>query len=110
VLDTAPGGVCLHGGLYLYAGARQKNYLRLCKYCSEVLRIAGLDPHVLVFSTPENAPTEIPLGFKIFFKNLKNNGHKNHPQNRYPLFLKKKKKGTSTSFCAGPQTPKKSQG
>ena len=29
-----------------------------------VLGISGLDPHILVFSTPENAPTEISLGFK----------------------------------------------
>jgi hypothetical protein len=29
-----------------------------------VLGISGLDPHILVFSTPENAPTEISLGLK----------------------------------------------
>ena len=29
-----------------------------------VLGISGLDPRILVFSTPENAPTEIPLGLK----------------------------------------------
>jgi hypothetical protein len=29
-----------------------------------VLGISGLDPHILVFSTPENAPTEIFLGLK----------------------------------------------
>jgi hypothetical protein len=28
------------------------------------LGIFGLDPHILAFSTPENAPTEIPLGLK----------------------------------------------
>jgi hypothetical protein len=28
------------------------------------LGISGLDPHILAFSTPENAPTEIPLGLK----------------------------------------------
>jgi hypothetical protein len=27
-----------------------------------VLGISGLDPHILAFSTPENAPTEIYLG------------------------------------------------
>jgi hypothetical protein len=27
-----------------------------------VLGISGLDPHILAFSTPENAPTEISLG------------------------------------------------
>jgi hypothetical protein len=32
-----------------------------------VLRISGLDPHILAFSTPENAPTEIPLGFQKKF-------------------------------------------
>jgi hypothetical protein len=26
--------------------------------------ISGLDPHILAFSTPENAPAEISLGFK----------------------------------------------
>jgi hypothetical protein len=29
-----------------------------------VLGISGLDPHILAFSTPENAPTEISLGLK----------------------------------------------
>jgi hypothetical protein len=28
------------------------------------LGISGLDPHILAFSTPENAPTEISLGLK----------------------------------------------
>jgi hypothetical protein len=28
------------------------------------LGISGLDPHILEFSTPENAPTEISLGLK----------------------------------------------
>jgi hypothetical protein len=29
-----------------------------------VLGISGLGPHILAFSTPENAPTEISLGLK----------------------------------------------
>jgi hypothetical protein len=29
-----------------------------------VLDISGLDPHILAFLTPENAPTEISLGLK----------------------------------------------
>jgi hypothetical protein len=44
-----------------------------------VLGIPGLDPHVLVFPTPENAPTETSLGLK---KNWKKKGHKNHPQKK----------------------------
>jgi hypothetical protein len=44
------------------------------------LGISGLDPHVLAFSTPENAPTEISLGLK---KKLgKKKGHRNHPQKK----------------------------
>jgi hypothetical protein len=30
-----------------------------------VLGISGLDPHILAFSTPENAPTEITLGLEL---------------------------------------------
>jgi hypothetical protein len=29
-----------------------------------VLGISGIGPHILAFSTPENAPTEISLGLK----------------------------------------------
>jgi hypothetical protein len=57
------------------------------------LGISGLDPHILAFSTPENAPTEIPLGLK---KKLEKKGHKNHPP----------KKSASTAFCACPLAPK----
>jgi hypothetical protein len=56
--------------------------------------ISGLDPHILVFSTPENAPTEIPLGLKKSWKN--------HP--------KKKVRALPFVFCAGPLAPKKSRG
>jgi hypothetical protein len=42
------------------------------------LGISGLDPHILAFSTPENAPTDISLGFKK--KLEKKKGHKNHPK------------------------------
>jgi hypothetical protein len=62
-----------------------------------VLSISGLDPHILAFSTPENAPTEISLGFK---KKVEKKGHKNHP----------KKNSASTAFCAGPLAPKKKVG
>jgi hypothetical protein len=63
-----------------------------------VLGISGLDPHILAFSTPENAPAEISLGLK---KKLgKKKGHKNHPP----------KKSASTAFCAGPLAPKKKVG
>jgi hypothetical protein len=64
------------------------------------LGISGLDPHILAFSTPENAPTEIFLGSKI--KKLEKKGHKNHPQKKVraqPFVLarwrKKKKSGLS---------------
>ena len=59
--------------------------------------ISGLDPRILAFSTPENAPTEISLGLK---KSWKKKGHKNHP----------KKKSARTAFCAGPLAPKKKVG
>jgi hypothetical protein len=62
------------------------------------LGISGLDPRILAFSTPENAPTEISLGFKK--KVGKKKGHKNHPP----------KKSASTAFCAGPLAPKKKVG
>ena len=58
--------------------------------------ISGLDPHILAFSTPENAPTEISLGL---IKKLEK-GLKNHPP----------KKSASTAFCAGPLAPKKKVG
>jgi hypothetical protein len=45
-----------------------------------VLGISGLDPHILAFSTPENAPTEISLGLKK--KLEKKKGHKNHPKTK----------------------------
>jgi hypothetical protein len=32
------------------------------------LGISGLNPHILVFSTPENAPIEIFLGLKKIWK------------------------------------------
>jgi hypothetical protein len=35
------------------------------------LGISGLDPQILAFSTPENAPTEILLGFKKKFEKKK---------------------------------------
>jgi hypothetical protein len=44
------------------------------------LGISGLDPHILAFSTPENAPTEISLGLKK--KIGKKKGHKNHPKKK----------------------------
>jgi hypothetical protein len=44
-----------------------------------VLGNSGLDSHILVFSTPENAPTEISLGLK---KSWGKKGHKNHPQKK----------------------------
>ena len=47
----------------------------------------------------ENAPTEIPRGFKK--KVEKEKGHKSHPP---------KKKVTGTAFYAGPLAPKKSRG
>ena len=59
---------------------------------------SGLDPHILAFSTPENAPTEISLGLKK--KVGKKKGHKNHP----------KKKNANTAFCAGPLAQKKKVG
>jgi hypothetical protein len=62
------------------------------------LGISGLGPHILAFSTPENAPTEIPLGLKK--KLEKKKGHKNHPP----------KKSASTAFCAGPLASKKKVG
>jgi hypothetical protein len=63
------------------------------------LGISGLDPRILAFSTPENAPTEISLGLKK--KVGKKKGHeKNHP----------KKQSASTAFCAGPLAPKKKVG
>jgi hypothetical protein len=62
------------------------------------LGISGLDPRILAFSTPENAPTEISLGLKK--KLEKKKGHKNHP----------KKKSASTAFCADPLAPKKKVG
>jgi hypothetical protein len=66
-----------------------------------VLGISGLDPHILAFSTPENAPAEISLGLK---KKLgeKKKGHKNHPKKKVralPFVLarwrQKKKSGLS---------------
>jgi hypothetical protein len=55
--------------------------------------ISGLGPHILAFSTPENAPTEISLG-------LEKKGHKNHPQKKnehcllcWPAGAKKKSRG-----------------
>jgi hypothetical protein len=44
------------------------------------LGISGLDPHILVFSTPKNAPTEISLGLKKKMGGKK--GHKNHPKKK----------------------------
>jgi hypothetical protein len=58
--------------------------------------ISGLDPHILAFSTPKNAPTEISLGWKKKVGGKKK-GHKNQHKKR---------------FCAGPLAlkPKKSRG
>jgi len=44
------------------------------------LGISGLDPHILAFSTPENAPAEISLGLKKSWKRKK--GHKNYPKKK----------------------------
>jgi hypothetical protein len=64
-----------------------------------VLGISGLDPHILAFSTPENAPTQISLGLK---KKLgKKKGHKNTTQKKkcehcllcWPAGAKKKSRG-----------------
>ena len=62
-----------------------------------VLGISGLDPHSLAFSTPENAPTEIPLGLKKSWKKKK-------------VIKTTPKKSASTAFCAGPLAPKKKSG
>jgi hypothetical protein len=64
-----------------------------------VLGISGLDPRILAFSTPENATTEISLGFKK--KVGKKKGHKNHPKKKkcehyllcWPAGAKKKSRG-----------------
>ena len=61
--------------------------------------ISGLDPHILAFSTPENAPTEISLGLK------KKVGKKKVIKTTPPP-----KKSASTTFCAGPLAPKKKVG
>jgi hypothetical protein len=53
-----------------------------------------LTPHIWAFSTPENAPTEIPLGFK------KKVGKKQKVIKTTP------KKSASTAFCAGPLAQK----
>jgi hypothetical protein len=45
------------------------------------LGISGLDPHILAFSTPENAPTEISLGLKKLGGGG-GGGHKNHPKKK----------------------------
>jgi hypothetical protein len=50
----------------------------------------------LVFSTPENAPTEISLGLKKIWEKKS----EKPPQ----------KKSTCTAFCAGPLAPKKRVG
>ena len=42
--------------------------------------ISGLDPRILAFSTPENAPTEIPPWVEKEAK--KNKCHKNHPKKK----------------------------
>jgi hypothetical protein len=62
-----------------------------------VLGISGLDPHILAFSTPENAPTEISLGLK---KKLE----------KKRVIKTTPKKSASTAFCAGPLAPKKKVG
>jgi hypothetical protein len=62
------------------------------------LGISGLDPRILAFSTPENAPTEIPLGLK------KKLGKKKKVIKTTP------KKSASIAFCAGPLAPKKKAG
>jgi hypothetical protein len=54
----------------------------------------GLDPHVLAFSTPENAPTEIFLGLKNKLEKIK-------------VIKTTPKKSASTTFCAGPLAPNK---
>jgi hypothetical protein len=61
------------------------------------LGISGLGPRILVFSTPENAPTEIPLGLKKSWKKKK-------------VIKTTPKKGASTAFCAGPLALKKKVG
>jgi hypothetical protein len=62
------------------------------------LCISGLDPHILAFSTPENAPTEIPLGLK---KKL---------EKKKVIKTTPPKKSASTDFYAGPLAPKKKVG
>jgi hypothetical protein len=62
------------------------------------LGISGLGPHILAFSTPENAPTEISLGLK------KKVGKKK------VIKTTPKKQSASTAFCAGPLAPKKKVG
>ena len=42
--------------------------------------ISGLDPRILAFSTPENAPTKIPPWVEKEAK--KNKCHKNHPKKK----------------------------
>jgi hypothetical protein len=61
------------------------------------LGISGLDPHSLAFSTPENAPTEIPLGLKKKLEKKK-------------VIKTTPKKSASTAFCAGPLALKKKVG
>jgi hypothetical protein len=60
------------------------------------LGISGLGPCILAFSTPENAPTEISLGWE----KLKKKGHKNHP----------KKKVQALPFVLARRRQKKSRG
>jgi hypothetical protein len=61
------------------------------------LGISGLDPHILAFSTPENAPTDISLGLK------KRIGKKK-------VIKTIPKKSARTAFCAGPLAPKTKSG
>jgi hypothetical protein len=53
------------------------------------LGISGLDPRILAFSTPENAPAEISLGLKKSWGKKK--GHRNHPKKK--VLAPKKKVG-----------------
>jgi hypothetical protein len=64
-----------------------------------VFGISGLDPHILAFSTPENAPTEISLGLKTKVEGGEK-GRKNHPEKKcehcllcWPAGAKKKSRG-----------------